>query len=243
MTEEKKRTKKKKRQYTRRIVENPAAPLIADAKISEAPPEPTPVTTPPERPQVTKHYTKRTMMLALGVVGVVIGLGAFIIYFFTQNLLLGAPGIIVGIGGGLLFYYYWGKSESLVIEELGGRNKQQVNCLNIYRDWMTFEDWIPEGKKKPEGYPWECLNDHKKYWLNITDLERNTPVAMTMLRPLALPDLQYYDPGVFAERVLGLPARRRLFTRRPKMGQVIKTALLVITIVVLWILIMTTTGG
>jgi len=230
MVEEKK-TRRKKRKYTKKQ-SAPAQPVIQVEQIATA----------PEKPLVRKHYTKRLVMLALGALGVMVGLVGFIVYYFTMNLILGIPGVLVGFGGAILFKYYWDKTGDLQVEEHGGVQQAQVNCLNIYRDRILFEDWKPEGKTKPEGYIWKCLNDKKPYWLNISPLEYNLAAAKTQLSPLQLPDQQYYDPTVFAERVLSLPAHRRMFKRREKAGQVIKTALLVLTIIVLWIVILTTTG-
>ena len=95
-----------------------------------------------------------------------------------------------------------------------------------------------ENVYEPQGFPMTCLNDKKKYYVNIQD-----PTGKSKgLVPFVLPDQQYYDPGVFAERVLELPAHQKIFTRKPNLFQKIKTGLLVLAIGIVWLLILTTTG-
>lgn len=183
-------------------------------------------------PKVKKRYTLRLPMLILSGTAAIGGLALFVIYFFTANISIGAPSVFMMAGGFFAFKYYWSKSDDVVTEHIGEVSKVQVNSLCIYPDKVVFED-----VHKPEGFPWECINDHKKYFVNIWDLATNRLV------PFALPDQQYYDPVVFAERVLALPAHRKIFRKKEQLLQKIKTALLVVTILIVFFLILTTTGN
>ena len=187
---------------------------------------------PPNKIKVKRSLTLRFYMMVLGGGLTILGLVFFVIYFMTLNMVVGAPSIFMLGGGGGLFYYYWKKDSSATTEFIGEVNKKQVNCLNIYPAKLLFEDMV-----NPVGFPWECLNDSKRYYVNIWD------EAVKRLVPFVLPDQMYYDPRVFAERVLGLPAHKKLFTRKPKLLQQLKTVLLVLAIGIIWILILTTTPG
>lgn len=183
-------------------------------------------------PVVKKTYSLRLLMLFVSGIMAVVGLAMFIVYFFTTDISIGAPSVFLMAGGFFIFRYYWSKSTDVVTEHIGVVNKAQVNSLCLYRDRIVFEDVA-----KPEGYPWECIDDHKKYYVNIWD------EAKKRLVPFALPDQQFYDPGVFAERVLALPAHRKIFKRKEKLFQKLKTALLVVAILIVWLLIITTSGS
>jgi hypothetical protein len=63
-----------------------------------------------------------------------------------------------------------------------------------------------------------------------------------LLVPFTLPDQQYYDPRVFAERVLELPAHKRIFSRKPNVLQKISWVIGLVLIIVLWIVIISTTA-
>ena len=180
-------------------------------------------------PKVKKRYSLRLFMLIGSGIIAVAGLGMFSIYFITMNMAFGAPSVFMIAGGFFLFKYYWSKSGDVVTEHIGEVKKVQVNSLSIYQNKVVFED-----VHEPAGYPWECLNDHKKYYVNIWDL------AIKKLIPFVLPDQQYYDPVVFAERVLALPAHRKIFRRKEQLFQKIKTALLVVAILIVFFLILTT---
>ena len=199
-------------------------PLITESLMEEQ----------PEKPKVKKRYTRRFYMMILGGVVAVIGLAFFALYFFTLNMVLGLPGVIMVAFGFFLFRYYWKKEDDIAIEHLGGEKKvESANSLTIYPDRVVFENVY-----EPQGFPMTCLNDKKKYYVNIQD-----PTGKSKgLMPFVLPDQQYYDPMVFAQRVLGLPAHRKLFERKPKLLQKLKTALLVLAIGIVWLLILTTTG-
>ncbi len=184
-------------------------------------------------PLVKKAFTRKAIMLAASGLLFVIGLIGFIIYVRTMNMGFGTIGILLMIPSAFIFKYYWSKStDILVVEHLGKQEKKQVNSLCIYPTKVIFED-----VHEPGGFPWECTNDGKKYFVNIWD------GATKRLVPFILPDQQFYDPGVFAERVLALPAHRKIFARKPTLFQVLKTGLLVLAIGIMFVLILTTTGG
>ena len=137
-------------------------------------------------------------------------------------------------GGGLLFYFYWGKYESITVTEFkGGASKQQVNSMNLYSSplMIKFEELV-----NPEGFPWECINDGRMYFVNAWD-----PKSKCLI-PFQLPDQQFMDPKEFAQRVLELPVHKKIFERKPKLLEKLKTALLVLAIGIVWLLILTTTG-
>lgn len=182
-------------------------------------------------PKLKKTYTRRLIMLIVAGALIGIGLVFFAIYFFTTNMVFGASFIFLIGGGVILFKYYWGKTDDAVIEHIGEINKAQVNSLCLYRDRIAFENI-----NEPGGYPQRCLNDKRNYFVLIWD------EAKKGLVPFVLPDQQYYDPGVFAERVLELPAHQKIFARKSDLFQKIKTGLLVLAIGIVWLLILTTTG-
>ena len=194
------------------------------------PPQPTPDKS--GLPQVKKIYSKRLMILGTSGASFVLGVVLFIIYFLNESMAVGAPAIFLMLGGFFVFKYYWEKTDDVVTEYIGKQTKGQVNSLCLYPDRIVFEDVA-----SPGGFPWDCLNDKKKYFVNIWD------ESLKRLVPFILPDQQYYDPGVFAERVLELPAHRKIFTRKPSLFQKLKTGLLVAAIGIIWLLIITTSGG
>ena len=186
----------------------------------------------PEKVKVKKVYTFRFYMMILSAVVAAVGLGLFVIYFRTLNVVLGAPGIIMIAVGIFAFRYYWKKEGDIAIEHIGGKKEDIVNSLNIYPEKIEFADVY-----EPKGFPLLCENLRKKFHVNIWD------EASKRLIPFILPDQQYCDTGVFAQRVLGLPAHRKIFERKPKLLQKLKTDLLVLAIGIVWLLILTTTGG
>ena len=188
---------------------------------------------PPQQAKVKRRFTFRFYMLIAGGIISTLGLVCFVIYFRTLNMMFGFPSIPLMGGGGFLLYFYWGKYEGITVAEFaGGTSKKQVNSMNLYASMVIqFEDMA-----KPEGFPWECINDGKMYFVNEWDVEHN------QFAPFKLPDQQFMDPGEFAKRVLELPAHRKIFVRKPKLFEKLKTGLLVIAIGVVWLLILTTTG-
>lgn len=183
-------------------------------------------------PQIKKTYSKRLFMLVVSGAIAASGIPLFVVYSSNMNMLLGVVAVFLVMGGGISFRYFWGKTEDVVTEHIGKQVIEQVNSLCLYPTKIVFEN-----VHNPQGYPWGCMNDKKKYYVNIWDEK------VKGLVPFVLPDQQYYDPGVFAERVLELPAHRKIFTRKPDLFQKIKTGLLVLAIGIVWILIITTTGG
>lgn len=183
-------------------------------------------------PVVKKRYSLRLFALAGSSVLAVAGLAMFVIYMNTLNMALGAVSVPMMVAGAVVFKYYWGKTGDLVTEQIGKPAQEQVNSLCIYPDKIVFEDVY-----EPKGYPWQCTNDNKKYYVNIWSEVKKA------LIPFVLPDQQYYDPAVFAERVLALPAHRKIFERKETMFHKLKTGLLVLTIGIIIFLILTTTGG
>jgi len=187
-------------------------------------------------PIIKKKYSWRLLMLAASGLSVVGGIGMFSIYFINHNMAFGAPSVLMIGVGFLVFKYYWGRTQEVVTMQIGEVTKEQVNCMNIYPDRIVFED-MP----KPEGYPQECLNDHKSYFVNIWGTAWGG--TLKQLIPFTLPATQYCDPGVFAERVLSLPAHRKIFERKETFLHKIKTVGLVVAIGIVWLLIVTTKDG
>lgn len=182
--------------------------------------------------KVKKVYTPRFYMMILSGAVFVAGLGLFVLYFMTLNVALGLPGFIM-IGAGIFaFLHYWRSEGNIAIEHIGGVKKDIANSLNIYPGKIEFAEVY-----KPGGFPLTCMNLKKKFYVNIWE------EATQRLVPFILPDQQYCDPNVFAQRVLGLPAHRKIFERKPKLLQKLKTALLVLAIGIVWLLILTTTGS
>lgn len=189
------------------------------------------------QPIVKKKASRRLVMMVLSAIALLLGVGSFFIYFFTQNIFLGAPGVILGLGGFFLFRHYWNQESDIVVEHMieAKVDPKLVNVLGIYRDKVVFES---VGKEDLLGFPWTCKNDKRKYYVHIHDMPSNGNSPHAFI----LPDQQYYDPVVFAERPLALPAHQKIFRRKEKLGHYIKTALLVVAIIIVWIVILTTTG-
>ncbi len=186
-----------------------------------------------EGADIKKTYTLRFYMMILSGAAMGFGFLLFIIYFNTLNMTLGLPGIIMMVTGIFTFRYYWKKEANIATEHIKGEKvDDSANCLNIYPGRVVFET-MPRTK----GFPMLCANLNKRYYVNIM-----SPITNRLI-PFVLPDQQYYDPNVFAQRVLGLPAHRKIFERKPKLLQKLKTALLVLAIGIVWLLILTTTGG
>ncbi len=187
----------------------------------------------PEKVKVKRTFSRRFyILLSSGVVSVV-GIGLFVLYYFSLNIVMGVGGFVAVVAGVFTFRHYWLQDGGGSIVHLGGQKlDSDVNSMNIYSDRLEFAEVY-----EPKGFPWQCLNDNKTYFVNIWD------EAARKLVPFILPDQQYCDPIVFAQRVLGLPAHKKIFERKPKLMQKLKTALLVVAILIVWLLILTTTGG
>jgi hypothetical protein len=187
----------------------------------------------PVEAKIKRVYTLRFYMMVLSGIVSAVGLGLFVIYFLTLNIALGLPGIMMIAAGGFALKYYWNKEGDIAIESIGDKKMEDiVNSLNIYPEQLEFANVY-----EPQGFPMLCENLKRKFYVNIWD------ETAKRLAPFVLPDQQYCDPIVFAQRVLGLPAHRKIFERKPKLLQKLKTALLVLAIGIVWLLILTTTGS
>lgn len=183
--------------------------------------------------ETKRIFTLRFYMMILSGTIAITGLGFFVVYVLTTAIALGTSGIVMLVAGLIAFRYYWKKEENLSVEYIGGGERGGiVNSLSIYQEKVVFEN-----VDKPEGFPWRCVGLKGTYYVNIWNVENSKLV------PFILPDQQYCDPTVFAQRVLGLPAHRKIFERKPKLLQKLKTVLLVVAIGIVWLLILTTTGG
>ena len=206
-----------------------AAPVAAKAKVET---KPSGNGDKPELPKVTKTYPRRTMMLAICAIAIVFGAGMAIMYVFTTNMVQGFIGIPFLFGGGMGFYYYWSKSKDIQVKYQGDVPKEQVNSLVIYPDAIKFENVA-----NPKGFIWHWIDDGKPYYIYWDN------PATKKLDPFNLPDQQYYDPQVFAQKVLSLPCHRKIFQRRQDLIQKLKPFIAAVIGLALWILIITTTGG
>lgn len=175
-----------------------------------------------------------------GVIAIAGGLFFAYLYSTTMVMMLAFPSIVLLGIGALLIYFFRKKKEEVSSPIVTGTPipTKQVNSMNIYpadlkgdRFGVMFEDTA-----KPEGQPRVCINDGKPYFVHIWNNETRT------LMPFALPDQQYYDPRVFAERVLELPAHRKIFQRKQSFLHKISPFILILVIFALWIVIITTTG-
>ena len=201
----------------------PVAPELSGASLDPV----------PEKVKSKKTYTTRYYMMILSAAASILGLGLFALYFKTTNIIIGLLGVVLMVTGIFTFRHYWKQEGDISITTLGGKKKTEAfNALVIRRSNINFENVYA-----PEGFPMQCLNDNKMYYVYIQDEKNNNLVGFQ------LPDQQYLEPTVFAQRVLGLPAHKKIFERKPKLIQKLKTALLVLAIGIVWLLIMTTTGG
>ena len=157
------------------------------------------------------------------------GLICFVVYFITLNMAVGGIGIFLIFPGAILFYTYWKKEDDIITEK--SKAKQKCNSLSIYEDNIKFENMAV-----PTEYYMKCRNTGEKVNVNIW------PIDQQNCRRFILPDTQYMDPSVFGQRVLQLPAHRKIFTKRQDILQKLKPLFVILGIIVVWILIITTTG-
>ena len=184
---------------------------------------------PPEKPVVNIKRTGNMMMLLISGAIAGVGLILFIAYFFTLNMVMGAPGVILTAAGLIWFFRILKKGGDTVAKHIGETPKAQVNSLCLYPYEVKFEDVY-----NPAGQLMKCRNDGKYYHVNIQNRDNKLVAFM-------LPDTQYMDPEVFAQRVLELPAHRKIFTRRQDLFQKLKPLFIILGIIIVWILILTTT--
>ena len=180
------------------------------------------------------HWLKLVVSSCLCLIGLCVGWA----WLNTGNMALGVA-TLACLGSGVYgIKRYWSAAtdSGAIIDVKKPITRKQVNSLNIYPDKVVFEDLSREEIEKNGGQPYQCLNDNKYYYVNIFNKETNA------LTPFLLPDQQYYDPGVFAQRVLELPAHRKIFQRRQNTFQKLSPVILLLVIIILWILFLTTTG-
>ncbi|MFC2060613.1 hypothetical protein ACFLTZ_05970 [Chloroflexota bacterium] len=196
-------------------------------------------------PVIKKRYSFRMVMIIVSSLASIVGLSSLVYYLFSNVMSFGYAGVVLGAAGLAALRYYLQKVGDLsttVIAFPGYDRNPKIapNCFNLYHDIVVFEYWVPEEGVFEMMFPYECENDNKKYYVNISELKYREQGAQDALKPFILPDQQYYDPSVFAQRVLGLPAHRQIFRRKDKIQQVLKTMFLVIAIIIVWLLILTT---
>jgi len=113
------------------------------------------------RLKVKKSFTLRPFLLIGTGVAFLLGVVLFAIYVFSANIAVGGPAVLLLIGGGFSFWHFWKRrGDSGAVEHIGEVPKEQMNSLCIYPSEIKFEDVY-----EPEGYPWECQNDGKKYFV------------------------------------------------------------------------------
>ena len=187
-------------------------------------------------PQVKKHISgKLVKLVACGLVGGA-GIGCMVVYFFTSNMLLGYLGVFVAIAGGVGFYFSFKEQTPLVAFHIGKKTKKQVNSLTLYPDEIVFDDFYFKEDSNDGGFLWTCDNDGKQYYVLWED------TVDKKIKPFILPDQQYCDPEVFAQRYLTLPCHRKILKRKEPLLTKLRPVFLIIGIVLVWLLIMTTTG-
>lgn len=187
---------------------------------------------------VTSSYSwMKIVYMTGGIVLAIIGLVMGYYYSTSMNMLL-AVGAIIFLGGGGFMIYISRRQITKgggITKYVGAPKMEQVNSLNLYPNLVEFDEVY-----QPRGMPWQCMDDHKYYYVNIWDNPKNG--KDNKCQPFVLPDQQYMEPEYLAERVLELPAHQRLFRRKSNLMNALKIGILLIAMVIIWILIMTTTG-
>lgn len=185
------------------------------------------------KPQVTRSIPKHTLYKAGAIGMIVIGLVFFMLYFFSQNMLIAAPGLIlIGIGA-VALYFLKDRKHDYVVQHVGKKKRaQSANCLNMYLGVISFEE-MPN----PEGFIQKCRNDNEYYYVNWQ------PPNTSKIIPFVLPDQQFLDPEILAQRVLELPAHQKIFRRKMDTIQKLRPVFIIGAIIIMWVIIMTTTGG
>jgi len=171
----------------------------------------------PKSSAIKRFFKRNFRQYAFIAAGLIL---AVIFFFFASlygqqrdNMFL-AMGVVVTLPGSI-FLIWRGFRRPDLEAVIVGSNKPttKVNSLNIYayKDGDTgliypkkiaFE-WID----KPKGQPQQCLNNNNWYYVNVYDLKEE------VLKPMVLPDRQYFDPREFAN-VIKMPAHKRLFERQ-----------------------------
>ena len=202
-----------------------------DCEITQKPPVEVEKTLPTALHQPLNKYTIIAgVAAAIAIFGIVLII--LWVSLFSRNNFVGILSILLTIGGIFATKHFWEKRQESGVLILGDRkpSKKQVNSMNLYPDkGIVFEDTTDLG-----GQPWRCHNDGKMYFVNKWNSETKRLV------PFVLPDQQYRDPEVFAQKVLELPAHRRIFRRKETWLQQLSPAIMILAILVFWIVMITT---
>jgi hypothetical protein len=154
-----------------------------------------------------KTSGRRWWLVLLGLVLIIVG-GAVSYYgnSKTQSALIVAGLLGIVPGGYLVFQGFKKREPELPAVDVAGKEVAtkptgKENCLNIYpreKGGIRFEYM----NKPPFGLTQQCINNGKKYFVNIWKPEDN------QLVPLIFQDQKYEDPRVLAEVVEADPVRR-----------------------------------
>ena len=181
--------------------------LVAIASERTAPQVKEPVVSAKEVKPKPKASDRRWWLVLLGLVLIIIG-GAVSYYgnSKTQSALIVAGLLGIVPGGYLVFQGLKKREPELPAVDLDGKEVAtkptgKENCLNIYpreKGGIRFEYM----NKPPFGLTQQCVNNGKRYYVNIWKPEEN------QLVPLIFQDQKYEDPRVLAEVVEAEPVRR-----------------------------------
>lgn len=197
-------------------------------------------------PKAKMPLSKRSLAFIGGGLGIfVIGLGFGVAWYvlYRDNIWGVLPALLFILGGLWLAFYHatttLQRNDVIIIDgKPSEKPKAQVNSLSLYHDRLLFED-VPN----PEGQPWRWRQDGRSYFvLKEQVADEKTNEYKGTLKAFNLPDQMYYDPKTFAERVLELPAHRRVMRRKEKLLEQLKPVFVAIMIVVVGILMVMTTG-
>lgn len=197
---------------------------------------------PPKNKQVKTAHTIKYYMMLLSIGALGIGVAMFVIYFFTLDQVLGGCGIILIFAGILGFRYSRHRQEPITVKRIGNQKDSDINidanCINFYpASDGKQQSMLFEYVENPDGFPWpfDGIQGGGDYYVNR--------MVNGQLVPLVLTDCRLMDPLEYGQGVLRLPCHQKLAEQKPKLLQKLKTALLVLAIAIVWLLILTTTGG
>jgi len=150
---------------------------------------------------------RKWWMILAGAILIILGFVCAYIWSTNHNIFMVLLMFFLVPGGGYLAYRGYTKREK-GFQILGSINKigPEPNTLSIYKNDVKFE-YV----ENPKGYPWQCLNDGKYYYV-----QEETNAGD--IRALILPDIIYRDPKEYAN-YLNLPAHGRLLKRRATLVQ------------------------
>lgn len=231
----------------------PSAPPVEAAPAAAAAPVVVAEVSPPAAKvsPAAKPTRKRTSLTTFWLVGglTVIALsflcGYIWLALYPRSPIPAVPTIAGLVGGVILIKKYFNKrgekGETIILPCSEGDSDKTKTCvlvdktpnsLTLYPNKVVFE-----AVQNPQGQPWKCHNDNKLYYIHIYDEKAQ------QLKVFNLPDQQYMEPGIFATRVLELPAHRRIFARKQKLLEQLTPVIMVVAMIVVAILIAMTTGG